>query len=106
MDDKTKQPLTNMLINYERGLIVPAIGSTPLLLTVPQACDLLGIGRTLCWELLYRPSNPIPHIRLGSRVLIPLAALEAWVVANTTPAENPEETQITVRGRNGHTRLT
>ena len=46
----------------------------PLLLSVPQAAHLLGIGATLCWEMVY--AGRIPSVRLGRRVLIPRAAVE------------------------------
>lgn len=46
----------------------------PLLVSVPQAAHLLGIGATLCWEMVY--AGRLPSVRLGRRVLIPVAAVE------------------------------
>ena len=47
---------------------------TPLLLAVPDAARLLGIGTTLTWDLVR--AGAIPSVKLGRRVLIPRAALE------------------------------
>lgn len=46
----------------------------PLLLSVRQAARLMGVGTTLCWELVN--SGQLPSVRLGRRVLIPRAAVE------------------------------
>ncbi len=47
---------------------------TPLLVAVPDAARLLGIGSTFAWELVR--AGAIPSVKLGRRVLIPRAALE------------------------------
>lgn len=41
---------------------------TPLLLSVPTAAHLLGIGPTYAWQLVR--SGKLPHIRLARRVLV------------------------------------
>ncbi len=46
----------------------------PLLIAVPEAARLLGIGATLAWELVRL--GRIPSIKLGRRVLVPRAGLE------------------------------
>jgi len=46
----------------------------PLLLPVPEAARLLGIGTTLCWEMVH--GGQLPSVRLGRRVLIPRAVVE------------------------------
>ncbi len=46
----------------------------PLLLSVPQAARLLGVGTTLCWEMVH--SGQLASIRLGRRVLVPRVALD------------------------------
>lgn len=48
-----------------------------LLLTVEEAAQRLGIGKTLAWELVWH--GVLPSIRLGRCVRIPVAALEAWI---------------------------
>jgi excisionase family DNA binding protein len=46
----------------------------PLLLSVPNAAKLLGIGKTLAWDLVNR--GKLPSVRLGGRVLVPRPAVE------------------------------
>lgn len=52
----------------------PDQGQQPLLLSVRQAASLLGVGTTLCWEMVH--CGRLPSVRLGRRVLIPRAAVE------------------------------
>ena len=49
----------------------------PLLVAVPDAARLLGIGTTLAWDLVRR--GDIPSVKLGRRVLVPRVALEHLV---------------------------
>lgn len=44
--------------------------------TVEEACTVIGIGRTLLYELVLR--GEVPSKLLGRRRLIPGAALERW----------------------------
>ena len=48
-----------------------------LALSVEEAAELLGISRGLAYELVHR--NELPALRLGRRLVIPAAALEAMV---------------------------
>lgn len=57
-----------------------------LTLSVEEAAELLGIGRGLAYELVR--THQIPSLRLGRRVVVPRAQLEA-MVAGTGPV--PEE---------------
>lgn len=52
---------------------VESRSEAPLLLSVPDAAVVLGIGKTLMWEMVRR--GDVPVVRLGRRVLIPRAAL-------------------------------
>lgn len=52
----------------------PESVDTPLLLSVPEAARLLGVGTTFGWMMVRR--GQIPSIRLGRRVLVPRSALE------------------------------
>lgn len=56
-------------------------GPQRLLLTVPQAAQLLGIGVTLVYEEIGR--GKLPHIRIGRALRVPRQALESWIAANT-----------------------
>ncbi len=47
---------------------------TPLLLSVPQTARLLGVGTTLCWEMVH--TGQLSSVRIGRRVLIPRTVVE------------------------------
>ena len=48
-------------------------------LTVPEAAKILGIGRNQAYDAAR--SGEIPTIRIGGRILVPLAALEKLLAA-------------------------
>ena len=48
-----------------------------LALTVAEACDLTGVGRTTGYRLVAEGSWPC--VRIGRAVRIPLAALREWL---------------------------
>ena len=50
-----------------------------LTLTVEEAARLLGIGRSLAYELV--ATGDLPSIRLGRRILIPRAAVDALLTS-------------------------
>lgn len=54
-----------------------------LTLTVPEAAARLGIGKNLAYEAIQR--GEIPSIRVGHRLLVPVAALDQMLKA--TPSE-------------------
>ena len=47
--------------------------------TVMEVARILGIGRNLAYEAVAR--GEIPSIRVGGRILIPVAALDQMLVA-------------------------
>jgi excisionase family DNA binding protein len=47
----------------------------PLLLSVATVARMLGISQRFVWTMIER--DELPHRRLGRRVLVPRAALEA-----------------------------
>jgi excisionase family DNA binding protein len=53
-----------------------------LTLTVPEAAELLGIGRTAAYEAAR--TGELPTVRLGRRVLVPREALARFLTP--TPA--------------------
>ena len=58
---------------------------------VRKSCSqALGISLPILDVLLNRVENPIPHFRVGRKVLIPRAALEQWLLdeAERTAANN------------------
>jgi excisionase family DNA binding protein len=61
----------------------------PLLVAVPDAARLLGIGPTFAWELVR--AGTIPSVKLGRRVLIPRTALEHLAGAHTPAATHERD---------------
>lgn len=51
----------------------------PLLLTVPEAAELLRLSRNGTYELIAR--GEIPSIRLGRSIRVPRSALDAWLLS-------------------------
>ena len=48
-----------------------------IVLTVPEAAQALGASKNTVYELVR--TRQIPHVRIGTRIRIPKAALEAWL---------------------------
>ena len=48
-----------------------------LTLTVDEAADVLGVSRSLAYELVRR--GEIPSLRLGRRIVVPIHGLETLV---------------------------
>ena len=64
----------------------------PLALTIKEASALTGIGSTNLRALSRRPD--FPCVRIGSRVVIPTAALVKWLdehIGTTVPTDTEEE---------------
>lgn len=57
------------------------------LLTVPEAAQLLRIGRNLAYELVAR--GEIPALHLGRAIRIPRGALEEWVAGQSVTRRGP-----------------
>ncbi len=57
----------------------------PLMLSVPDLVDVLGISRAGAYELV--KSDGFPSLHIGNRVLVPKEELVAWIKANTSKAE-------------------
>jgi excisionase family DNA binding protein len=55
-----------------------------LTLTVEEAADLLGIGRSLAYRLA--ASGELPTVRLGRRIVVPADALNHWLAEVGAPA--------------------
>ena len=53
-----------------------------LVVSVPVAAALLGIGRNHAYELCR--TGQLPHLRLGKRIVIPKAAIKKLLDAGTT----------------------
>ena len=53
----------------------------PLMLTVPEVGEVLGISRASAYELVR--SKGFPSIRIGTRILVPKDKLIAWINEQT-----------------------
>ncbi len=62
---------------------------TPLLLTIPEAAQVLAVGRTTMYELI--TAGEIGLVRIGRSVRVSIATLEDFV------AEREDEARATVR---------
>ena len=49
----------------------------PLMLSVSQVADVLGIGRTNAYELA--KEKDLPSLKIGSRIVIPRDKLIQWI---------------------------
>ena len=54
-----------------------------LLLNTEQACQVLQIGETKARSLMHRAEDPLPTIKWGRKVLIPVEALKQWIDRET-----------------------
>ncbi len=62
--------------------------SDRLTLTVDEVARLLKLSRNSCYEAIKR--GDIPSLRIGKRILIPRAALEAILNRPTSPLSKQE----------------
>ena len=51
--------------------------SQPLLLTIPQVCKALGLGKTKVYELIQ--SEGLPVVRFGKAVRVSPDSLQRWL---------------------------
>ena len=68
-------------------------------LSVTEAAQRLGIGRNLAYEAVQR--GEIPSIRVGGRILVPLAALEKLLEGPGTPNEYQQQNAAPVMPGSG-----
>jgi hypothetical protein len=64
---------------------VRALGATT---TLPTAAAVLGIGRTLAYELVATGQFPTPVIRAGTRVIVPVAPLLKLLHTDDVPNDD------------------
>ena len=64
----------------------------PVLLTVPVAGRVLGVGRTVAYQLVRRDQWPTPVIRVGGQIRIPRTPLLELLGLPTPEATPPPET--------------
>lgn len=62
-------------------------------LSISEVANILGIGRSLAYELARQDRLGVQIIRLGGRIVVPVAALERLLgVSNDGEAGNGSET--------------
>lgn len=61
-----------------------ATRSASEMLTVAQAADLLGIGRTMAYALIRGNAWPTPVVRIGRLIKIPAAPLRQLAATGST----------------------
>ena len=61
--------------------MIADIVEVPQVLSVEEAGKVLGLGRTAAYDAIAR--GDIPHLRLGRRIVVPMAALRKML-------ENPQ----------------
>ena len=70
--DYKLSPYSFMVYSYE---------DLPLMLSVPDVAEVLGIARAGAYELT--KSEGFPAIRIGSRIIVPKEDFIAWIKAKT-----------------------
>ena len=56
----------------------------PLTLTAPEVSEVLGISRAAAYELVR--SKGFPHMKIGTRILVPRDKFLAWIDDQTETA--------------------
>lgn len=56
----------------------------PLTLTAPEVAEVLGISRAAAYELVR--SKGFPHMKIGTRILVPRDKFLAWIDDQTETA--------------------
>ncbi len=64
----------------------PDLDQLPALIDVPTAAAVLGIGRSLAYDLVRTDRWPTPVLRVGKLIRIPTAALRRLLDADTVAA--------------------
>lgn len=60
----------------------------PVLLTVMEAAEVLGIGRTTAYALIREGAWPTPVVRLGKLIKVPAGPLRRFVETGCPQASN------------------
>ena len=68
-----------------------------LLLRIPEAAEVLGIGRSTLYELM--ATGEIPVVRIGRAVRIPRIAIADWVDSQFESAQADNSSRGNMRGQ-------
>jgi excisionase family DNA binding protein len=58
---------------------LPPAASIARLLSVQQACEMLGKSRITIWRLMKRKVDPLPAVRVGRNPMFPLDKVLWWI---------------------------
>ena len=58
-----------------------------LAVSVKQAAKLIGVGKNTMYAAV--AAGDVPHVKVGRRILIPVARLEQWLEENTQEGQGP-----------------
>ncbi len=61
--------------------------------TVPEFAKLMGLGRSLVYQLVKEGRMPVPVIRLGKRIVVPRAAVDKLLCAEEKPQQEKPNLQ-------------
>jgi len=67
--------------HYLKKSIYTNYDELPLLLSVKQLVDLMGVSDSTIYELIQE--TDFPSLRLGKRIVVPKEELRRWISANT-----------------------
>jgi hypothetical protein len=74
------------------SLTTSQVRDLPVVVDLPTAAAVLGIGRTLAYELVRTGRFPTPVLRVGTQIKIPTAHLLELLGLSLEQAEPPRET--------------
>lgn len=67
--------------NYLKKSIYTNYEELPLMLSVKQLVDLLGVSDSTIYELIQEPD--FPSLRIGKRIVVPKEELRSWIASHT-----------------------
>ena len=56
--------------------------------------EILHAGNSTLHELLNREDDPIPHFRLGRRIIVPCDQFQEWLIKQTTNAQGDSDATL------------
>lgn len=80
---------------HERAAAASGDGDAPMLLTVSQAADFIGAGKSTAWRMVQR--GELPSVKFGGSRRIPRAWLERWVEALMETAAVEDQGELWAR---------
>ena len=81
MEDTTETFLDGLITRLDHHHLVDLIRQQPIVLTVPEAAQLLRIGKNRTYELV--ASGEIRCVKVGRKRLVPVRELLDWLERET-----------------------